>query len=143
MGKTGKHNKWTNVNDGFFEQWANNAALPDFDLSQEISGLPAGVYTVTAYAVACRQNQSDEHEVKGVKLYANAYSTEIHTINVDRNGANQVIGAELIKVNTVVGEDGLLKVGLSVSGTDANWVVLDNVKIFNFGYASIDDARLP
>lgn len=140
----GNHNKWTNVNNKFVEKWVGSgSALADLDFYQEVSGLPAGVYTVTAYAAACRQNQPDEYEVKGVKLYANDYYTDVHTINIDRDDVNKAIGAELIKVNTVVGEDSLLKVGFSVTGTDANWVVLDNVKIFNFGYASIDEARLP
>ncbi|MBQ8219953.1 MAG: hypothetical protein IJZ31_01910 [Bacteroidaceae bacterium] len=134
MGKTGNHNKWTNVNDGFFEQWQNT--LPDVEIYQEISGLPAGTYTFAAYVVACQQSNDDSHEVSGVNLFANSDSVAIHTINVDRNAANQAIGAELALVTTTIAEGETLKVGMSVKGTDANWVVIDNAKLYCFGKTS-------
>ena len=130
MGKTGNHNKWTNVNDGFFEQWKNT--LPDMEFYQEVSGLPAGTYTFAAYVVACQQSNPDSHEVTGVNLFANAAATPIHTINVDRNVTNQAIGAELVLVTTTIAEGETLKVGLSVKSTDANWVVIDNAKLYCF-----------
>ncbi len=131
MGKTGKHNKWTNVNDGFFEQWQNT--LPDVEIYQEISGLPAGTYTFAAYVVACQQSNDDSHEVSGVNLFANSDSVAIHTINVDRNAENQAIGAEFVMVTTTIAAGETLKVGMSVKSTDANWVVIDNAKLYNFG----------
>ena len=135
MGKTGNHNKWTNVNDGFFEQWKNT--LPDMDFYQEVSGLPAGTYTFAAYVVACQQNNPDSHEVTGVNLFANAAATPVHTINVDRNATNQAIGAELVLVTTTIAEGETLKVGLSVKSTDANWVVIDNAKLYCFDKPAI------
>lgn len=130
MGKTGNHNKWTNVNDGFFEQWQNT--LPDVEIYQEISGLPAGTYTFAAYVVACQQSNDDSHEVSGVNLFANSDSVAIHTINVDRNAENQAIGAEFVMVTTTIAAGETLKVGMSVKSTDANWVVIDNAKLYNF-----------
>ena len=130
MGKTGNHNKWTNVNDGFFEQWKNT--LPDVEIYQEISGLPAGTYTFAAYVVACQQSNDDSHEVSGVNLFANSDSVAIHTINVDRNAENQAIGAEFVMVTTTIAAGETLKVGMSVKSTDANWVVIDNAKLYNF-----------
>ena len=129
---TGNHNKWTNVNDQFVEKWTSSGALADLDFYQEISGLPAGTYTFAAYVVACRQSELDSHEVTGVTLYANAEATAVHTINVDRNPANQAIGAELVMVTATIAEGETLKVGLKVASTDANWVVMDNAKLYNF-----------
>ena len=130
-GKTGNHNKWTNVNDGFFEQWQNT--LPDVEIYQEISGLPAGTYTFAAYVVACQQNNDDSYEVSGVNLFANSDSVAIHTINIDRNDANKLAGAEFVMVTTTIAAGETLKVGMSVKSTDANWIVMDNAKLYNFG----------
>ena len=129
---TGNHNKWTNVNDQFVEKWTSSGALADLDFYQEISGLPAGTYTFAAYVVACRQSELDSHEVTGVTLYANAEATAVHTINVDRNPVNQAIGAELVMVTATIAEGETLKVGLKVASTDANWVVMDNAKLYCF-----------
>lgn len=128
--KTGSHNKWLNVNDGFFEQWQNT--LPDVEIYQEISGLPAGTYTFAAYVVACQQSNLDSYEVSGVSLYANDDAVAVHTINIDRNATNQALGAEFVMVTTTIAEGETLKVGMKVASTDANWVVMDNAKLYNF-----------
>lgn len=138
---TGSHNKWTNVNDGFVEKWtpSNSGALADLDFYQEISGLPAGTYTFMAYVVACNQAQADDYEVTGVSVYANSNAIEIHTINTDRDATNQAIGAELVMVTASIAEGETLKVGMKVEATDANWVVMDNARLFNFNIASTAD----
>lgn len=135
---TGSHNKWTNVNDGFVEKWtpSNSGALADLDFYQEISGLPAGTYTFMAYVVACNQAQADDYEVTGVSVYANNNAIEVHTINTDRDATNQAIGAELVMVTASIAEGETLKVGMKVEATDANWVVMDNARLFNFNIAS-------
>ncbi len=131
---TGNHNKWTNVNDGFAEKWtAAPGTLADMDFYQEISGLPAGTYTFAAYVNACQQGNDDSFEVSGVKVYANRDSVAVHTINIDRDATNRAIGAELVMVTTTIAEGETLKVGMSVKSTDANWVVMDNAKLYNFG----------
>ena len=127
---TGNHNNWINVNDGFVEKWQNT--LPDLDFYQEIESLPAGTYTFAVYVVACQQNQPDSYEVRGVKVYANTDSVEVHTINVDRNATNRAIGPELVTVTTTISAGETLRVGMSVKNTDANWVVMDNAKLYCF-----------
>lgn len=138
---TGNHNMWTNVNDGFVEKWTptSQGALADLDFYQEISGLPAGTYTFMAYVVACNQAQADEYEVAGVSVYANNNAIEVHTINTDRDATNQAIGAELVMVTASIAEGETLKVGMKVEATDANWVVMDNARLFNFNIASTAD----
>lgn len=140
---TGNHNKWTNVNGGFVEKWnAAPTALADLDFYQIVEGLPAGTYTFAAYVSACLQSQADEYEVKGVKLYANGDSVEVHTANVDRNDANRAAGPELIMVKTTIAEGDSLKVGISVKGTDANWIVMDNAKLYTFDPAVVMSFKL-
>ena len=131
---TGNHNKWTNVNDGFAEKWTTaSGALADIDFYQEIIGLPAGTYTFAAYVCACQQGEDDTYEVKGVQLYANDDAIPVHTINIDRNEENQKIGAELVMVSTTIAEGETLKVGMRVKSTDANWVLMDNAKLYVWG----------
>ena len=140
---TGNHNKWTNVNGGFVEKWnAAPTALADLDFYQIVEGLPAGTYTFAAYVSACLQSQPDTYEVKGVKLYANGDSVEVHTANVDRNDANKAKGPELIMVKTTIAEGDSLKVGISVKGTDANWIVMDNAKLYTFDPAVVMSFKL-
>lgn len=140
---TGNHNKWTNVNDGFVEKWnAAPTALADLDFYQIVEGLPAGTYTFAAYVSACLQSQPDTYEVKGVKLYANGDSVEVHTANVDRDDANRAAGPELIMVKTTIAEGDSLKVGISVKSTDANWIVMDNAKLYTFDPAVVMSFKL-
>lgn len=130
---SGNHNKWTNINEGFVEKWVSvPSSLQDFDFYQEINGLPAGTYTFAAYVCACQQGEDDTYEVKGVQLYANDNAIPVHTINIDRNEENQKIGAELVMVTATISKGETLKVGLSVTSTDANWVVMDNAKLYRF-----------
>jgi hypothetical protein len=67
-----------------------------------------------------------------VSLYANEESTAVHTINIDRNDVNKGLGAEFVTVTVTIAEGETLKVGLKVASTDANWVVMDNAKLYNF-----------
>ena len=130
---TGNHNKWLNVNNQFVEKWTPApGTLADMDFYQEISGLPAGTYTFAAYVSACQQANDDSYEVSGVSLYANEESTAVHTINIDRNDVNKGLGAEFVTVTVTIAEGETLKVGLKVASTDANWVVMDNAKLYDF-----------
>ena len=129
---TGNHNNWTNINDGFVERWTSGpGTIEDFEFYQEVSGLPAGTYVVSAYINACQQSNSDDYMVKGVKFYAGSDAIAIHTFNVDRDATNKAIGAGQFYTAATVKEGETLKVGISVSGTDANWFLMDNVKLFN------------
>ena len=137
---TGNHNKWTNVNDGFAEKWTPTpGTLADLDFYQEISGLPAGTYTFMAYVNACQQANDDTYEVTGVSVYANSNAIAVHTFNLDRDAANRAAGAELVMVTASIADGETLKVGMKVEATDANWVVIDNARLFNFNIASTSD----
>lgn len=136
----GNHNKWLNVNDGFVEKWTGApGTLADFEFSQEIVGLPAGTYTFAAYVNACQQGNDDSYEVSGVSLFANNESVAVHTINIDRNATNKALGAEFVSVTVTIAEGETLKIGMSVASTDANWVVMDNAKLYDFEGKGIEN----
>ena len=136
----GNHNKWLNVNDGFVEKWTPApGVLTDFEFSQEIVGLPAGTYTFAAYVNACQQGNDDSYEVSGVSLFANNESVAVHTINIDRDATNKALGGEFVAVTVTIAEGETLKIGMSVASTDANWVVMDNAKLYNFEGKGIEN----
>lgn len=128
-----KHNKWTNFNDGFAEKWVEyDSTLVDFEFYQEVKGLPAGDYIFAIAAIACQQGNSDDYKVSGVNIYANDESMAVHTINVDRNLGNQAIGGEDIFIPVSLAEGETLRIGVSVKNTDANWVAIDNARLYCF-----------
>ena len=133
---TGNHNKWTNFNDGFAEQWVNSYGedntLDDIEFYQEVKGLAAGNYIFAISAIACQQSADDSYEVSGIKVYANNDSVAVHTINVDRDDTNRQIGAEEIYIPVTLAEGETLRVGVSVKNTDANWMAIDNAHLYCF-----------
>ena len=141
---TGNHNRWTNFNDGFAEQWVNftgeDNTLEDIEFYQEVKGLAAGNYIFAISAIACQQSADDSYEVSGIKVYANNDSVAVHTINVDRDATNQLIGAEEIYIPVTLAEGETLRVGVSVKNTDANWMAIDNAKLYCFDQATLIQA---
>ena len=141
---TGNHNKWSNFNDGFAEQWVNGYSeentLEDIEFYQEVKGLTAGNYIFAISAIACQQSTDDSYEVSGIKVYANNDSVAVHTINVDRDDTNRLIGAEEIYIPVTLAEGETLRVGVSVKNTDANWMAIDNAKLYCFDQATLIQA---
>ena len=134
---TGNHNKWVNINDGFVERWVSAPGnIEDFEFYQEITGLPAGTYVVSAFINATQQGNSDDYMVKGVKFYAGSDAVDIHTFNVDRDDTNRAKGAGQFFTAASVKEGETLKIGVSVKATDGNWFLMDNVKLFNLDPAA-------
>lgn len=129
---TGNHNSWVNVNDGFVERWVGGpGTIEDFEFYQVVEGLPAGTYVVAAHINACQQSNPDDYMVKGIKFYAGSDAIDIHTFNVDRDATNRAIGAGRFFTAATIKEGESLKLGISVIGTDANWFLMDNVKLYN------------
>ena len=129
---TGNHNKWVNINDGFVERWVSGpGTIEDFEFYQEVVGLPAGTYVVSAFINATQQSNADDYMVKGVKFYTGSDAIDIHTFNVDRDDTNRAKGAGQFFTAATVKEGETLKIGVSVASTDANWFLMDNVKLYN------------
>ena len=115
----------------FAEQWAASSAtsikyLPSTggDINQTIDNLPAGVYRLSADAMACNQGD-DAIVVEGVELYINDEAVAVAT----GNGAFQGYS-----VQTTISEGGSIKLGYRFSTTTtANWCAVDNVKLTFIG----------
>ena len=154
-----------NFTGGFFESWRNgwNGSYnhKNFDVSQTLSNLPNGEYTVKAAIIAVMQGsmesktsgtweyQNMKHggpyyidDEKGVWLYGTSGENSGKAWANTKNSAFDGNGAEY-KTATVKVENGSLTIGFkgigSASGgtslgTYANWIACDNWTLSYFGF---------
>lgn len=112
---------YEHFNPPFAECWVGSTNLSDRTLTQSLS-LPEGYYTLQAAVEAVRQDQPSL-EVRGVSLRLDDTSVSCHTAD----GA-----PELFTVGNLL-EGGDHTIGLYVSGTNANWVAVDNFVLRYYG----------
>ncbi len=110
----------------FLENWTDSqGALPDKKMYQVIKDVPMGKYRLEADAIATRQN--DENlEVSGVYLFADGgimTKTACHT----GNGIPEHFAVEFVALADSI------TIGFMTEGTDANWVGVDNFKLYFMG----------
>ena len=121
------------VDNRFYEVWSNgwdNLTLDDRTLSQTVSNLPAGKYQLAVDIISTWQ-PDDSQTVTGVNLYIGDQQMACST----RNGAPQCIVTPAL----TVADNGSAAMGLSISGTNANWVAFDNFRLFYLGNAVAND----
>ena len=99
----------------FIEKYVGSGSLPTSSLSQTIKELPNGTYYIGGSFIASNQFDASA-TVTGVTFVAQDKSATIST-------ANHVPERYSLKVDVT---DGTLTYGLNVSGTNANWVAMDN-----------------
>ena len=134
------------MNQGVQEAWHSDPENPIGNLCamQRISNLPNGTYVFGAYAAATRQTRnqatSNRDSIVGVSLFANGSEVAVTTDNPDlANRGYQWAHSSKFNVATQV-TDGVIEVGLRVDGTNANYVVWDNVTFYYFGYMGAEEA---
>ena len=112
------HDNNSTVAFGVFKEKWSGAALTDASLSQTLTSLPTGYYRLTADAHAELENSSDD--ITGVTLYLGGKSVPVS-------------GATATKTVEVRVTSGSVELGMSVSGTNANWVTIDNIRLYYLG----------
>lgn len=115
----------------FIENWhaTNNGALDDCSLSQTLTNLPAGNYTLQADMIAVWQGSSGwwgnpEAPATGVSLFAGASNVSVGTANNT---------PERYQVDFTLSATGDITVGVSATATNANWLAIDNVYLYYNG----------
>ena len=106
--------------DKFIDTW-ENTTLKDGDISQTIKALPAGIYRLEADIIATNQNDANA-EVTGVSLFAGNQKTAVAT----ENEKPQRFGIEFTLDETCD-----CTIGINVNNTNANWVAMDNVRLYS------------
>ncbi|MBR5062209.1 MAG: dockerin type I repeat-containing protein [Prevotella sp.] len=112
---------YDNFNSPFAEWWVGGAAQADRSLYQTMT-LREGVYTLKAAVEAVRQDQTSL-TVSGVTLRFDDESVACHTADH---------APEIFQVKNVV-EAGDHTFGLYVESTNANWVAVDNFRLYYYG----------
>lgn len=124
------------------------ASGANFDVYQELTGLPAGTYILTAYA--CFQNGADANST-GVSayLYAGSKQVALPTINdggekpTNHGTAANAFAAgryQTLQVTVQVGSDGNLRIGVkNNSGNGADFAYFDNFHLTYLGEKEIDN----
>jgi hypothetical protein len=107
-----------------FETWMWEPTNPiTRDIYQNLAGLPNGVYSLTAAVKATNQADSATPTTgTNVFLYGGSAMTEI-PVNI----------TDVYGVDNIVVTDGTLRIGVKEVGGHANWLVLDNVKLYYDG----------
>ena len=137
IGFLGVNNGWQNANysnedciiDSFVESWRPSEVLNDGKHSQTIKNLPAGKYRLDVKAIATWQDDP-EQEVTGVCLFMGDQSTPV----VTANEKPQFFSVEFTNAET---QD--VEIGLKVENTTANWVALDDVRLYYLSDAVIEE----
>jgi hypothetical protein len=108
-----------------YAQYWYATALPDHQLSQIISDLPNGRYTLTAM-VGVQLYESES--IVGVSLFAGENQTIV--TDTDKGGKDVV-------VNAVV-TDGTLTIGYKVENSNAKFIIIDNFRLTYNGTTGIN-----
>lgn len=119
-------NGLANVTAPFIEKWhdSRNGGLGTDHVLQHLGNMPQGDYTLTADIIATFQGNAST-TVTGVSLVCGTASTSVATAN----------GRPQRKTVNTYFAGGTLDVGVRLSGTSANWVAFDNVKLSYRGTA--------
>lgn len=135
----------------FIEAWKNDAApkyLGDGSITQTVPGLPAGKYMLAVDVIANNQGRiSDSNNPDGrpddVQLFAKAsldgkeYFTQLHT----KNGVPEHFDFTFIHTG------GSMTLGLRVVNSaeakmPANWIAMDNLKLYYYGEVTDDPDKI-
>lgn len=111
----------------FMECWITSSnSLADGKLSQVISGLPEGEYTMSAAIISCRQGQPSL-TLTGVYIFAQSDALFKSEACATGDGKPETVSFDF----KMKGES--LELGLMTDGTNCNWVAFDNVKLIYNG----------
>ena len=110
--------------------WSGNGALADGDIYYVVPGtLPAGTYEVTALV---RANSEAGNDPAGIAFFVNDATTDLVAEGTafTYNAIHGVYANVALK--GTVGEDGVLKFGVRLAGTNVNWIAIKDAKFMPY-----------
>jgi hypothetical protein len=116
----------------FIELWrqSSSGALQDNGISQVLTTLPAGKYTLQADMMACRQsygnnwNYHPDEPANNVVLYAGETEIPVATGNDP---------PQHFTLDFTLSETSDVEIGVRATNTNANWIALDNLTLTYYG----------
>lgn len=117
---------------GFIEAWHQSNNLGNGTISQTILGLPAGKYSFSCDAIACRQGAGKQANV-GVYLFAQGGDVNMKSsISTDNEKPEH---CEMVFVSS----GGTIVLGLMSQDATANWMAADNFELWYYGEVDPND----
>lgn len=111
----------------YIEKWvSSNSSAGSASAKQKLSGLPMGVYKLTAGAQNLSQNDESK-QCKGANIVAGSNKTPVYT-PADYS----------VEFSYTAGE---VEIGFVASGAEGNWLAVDNFRLYRIGDVSVDDAK--
>lgn len=124
---------WTNgdasIKNGLELYCNSNNALVNAKLWQDLEGLPAGKYKLSAAINAVQQGTYSGSNSGGTYLYANAGGNDVQTAASTANAVPQTYSVEIEVANK-------LTIGFKTESTTHNWIAIDNFKLQYLGGAT-------
>lgn len=117
---------------GFIEAWHQSNNLGNGTISQTIVGLPAGKYSFSCDAIACRQSAGKQANV-GVYLFAQGGDVNMRTAISTANERPERFEM------TFVSSGGTIVLGLMSQNATANWMAADNFELWYYGEVDPND----
>ncbi|MBO4452288.1 MAG: hypothetical protein J5770_07725 [Bacteroidaceae bacterium] len=117
---------------GFIEAWHSSNNLGNGTISQTIIGLPAGKYSFSCDAIACRQSAGKQANV-GVYLFAQGGDVNMQTSISTANEKPEHFEM------TFVSSGGTIVLGLKSQNATANWMAADNFELWYYGEVDPND----
>ena len=117
---------------GFIEAWHQSNNLGNGTISQTIVGLPAGKYSFSCDAIACRQSAGKQANV-GVYLFAQGGDVNMKTAISTANERPEHFEM------TFVSSGGTIVLGLMSQNATANWMAADNFELWYYGEVDPND----
>ena len=117
---------------GFIEAWHQSNNLGNGTISQTIVGLPAGKYSFSCDAIACRQSAGKQANV-GVYLFAQGGDVNMKTAISTANERPEHFEM------TFVSSGGTIVLGLMSQNATANWMAADNFELWFYGEVDPND----
>lgn len=115
----------------FVNAWKNGAALGNGKIYQDVTGLPAGTYTLGADVIATWQADASA-TVNGAYLFieeVGVSGAKMYTPLATENNSPKSFDVTIYKNSA----DTSLRVGIMTHDTNANWLAADNFELFYLG----------
>lgn len=115
-----------------------NSSIPEFEIAQTIAGLAPGEYKVTVDMMVSA-GTSGESRLAGQRLFAGTEEIYFREVYEEDNLGYDDTPLHTLSLNTTVGNDGVLKLGVrtdreTAQGTNGNsgagWFKIDNFQLF-------------
>lgn len=139
---TFRFNTWSNEDDGsgvmpnLPEYWKQAGdPLADAVITNTVTDLQPGRYKVSGRIRICREQYKGYEPLSGACIYANSEETDA-TTGTQKDFWGSKVGYGTYSVECIVGDDGILNMGLKVQAANFNWLAFKDFKLEILGEAT-------